>query len=105
MTTAATSRRRKPTTVGPDRLSSGLFALAGFLAVLALLAWQLKAAPTATTRPVVLLRRVYQTRIIETVHGPARGAPAVSQSVSSSGSAAPLPPAPPTTSSSGASVP
>jgi hypothetical protein len=85
-------------------MSSVLFVLAAFLAVLALLAWQLKVGAGAPARSVILLRRVYQTRVIETVSGPSRGAPAVTQSVSSS---APTPPptAPLTTSSSGASVP
>jgi hypothetical protein len=105
MVTAATSKQRQATTAGPDRLSSVLFVLAAFLAVLALLAWQLKLGAGATTRSVVLMRRVYATRIIETVRGPARGVPAVTQSTSSSGSATPMPPAPPTTSSSGAGVP
>ena len=80
-------------------MSSALFVVAAFLAVVALLAWQLKSTPAAPTRPVILLRRIYQTRVIETVHGPSRGTPAVTQSVSSSGSA-PAPAAPPTTSSS-----
>jgi hypothetical protein len=100
----ATSNQRKATATGPDRLSSALFVLAAFLAVLALLAWQLKLGAGAFPRHVILLRRVYQTRVIETVQGPSRGAPAVTQSVSSSGSAPP-PSAPPTTSSSGANAP
>ncbi|MGN6169311.1 MAG: hypothetical protein ACTHQQ_14260 [Solirubrobacteraceae bacterium] len=105
----ATSKRRKAAPAGLDRLSSVLFVIAAFLAVLALLAWQFKLSARAPTRSVILLRRVYQTRVIETVRGPsrgapARGAPAVTQSVSSSGSAPP-PSAPPTTASSGTSVP
>jgi hypothetical protein len=100
----ATSKPRKATPAGPDRLSSGLFVLAAFLAVLALLSWQLKLSARASTGSVILLRRVYQTRVIETIGGPSRRAPAVSESVSSSGSA-PSPTAPPTTASSSASVP
>ena len=107
MVTAATSRQgstgaRKA--AGPDRVSSALFVLAAFLAVLALLAWQLKLSAGASTRSAILLRRVYQTRVIETFQGPSHGAPAVTRSVSSSGSAPP-PSAPPTTSSSSAGAP
>ena len=99
MVTAATSKRTKTAPPGPDRMSSWLFVVAAFLAVVALLAWQLKTTPGAPTRSVVLLRRIYETRVIETVHGPSRGTPAVTQSVSSSGSV-PAPSSPPTTSSS-----
>ena len=104
MATVATSKRRKATPAGLDRVSSALFATAAFLAVLAVLAWQLKLSAHASTRSVILLRRVYLTRVIETVRGPSRGAPAVTQSVSSSGSAPP-PSAPPTTASSGGGAP
>ena len=99
MATAATSTQRKAIPARLDRVSSALFVLAAFLVVLALLAWQLKSSAGASTRSVILLRRVYQTRVIESVQGSSRRAPAVTQSVSSSGSA-PAPPAPPTTSSS-----
>jgi hypothetical protein len=65
------------------------FTLAAFLAVLALLAWQFRMTPSAPTKRVVLVRRVYQTRVVQTV--PGAGASSVSQSMSSSGSAAALP--------------
>jgi hypothetical protein len=104
-TTAATSRQRKAVAPGPDRLSSVLFTFAAFLGVLALLAWQLNLGAGANTRSVIVLRRVYQTRVIETVSGPVHGAPAITKSVSSSGSPAPVAPAAPTTASSGAGVP
>jgi hypothetical protein len=99
MATAATSPQRKAIPARLDRVSCALFVLAAFLVVLALLAWQLKSSGGASSRSVILLRRIYQTRVIDTVPGPSRAAPAVTQSVSSSGSAPPLS-APPTTSSS-----
>ncbi len=73
-----------------------LFSLAAFLVVLALLAWQLRASPSAATaRPVLVVRRVYQTTVVETIRGSGSGT-SVSQSVSSSGSGS-LPLAAPTT--------
>jgi hypothetical protein len=73
---------------GPDRLSVALFTTAAFLAVLALLAWQLRASPAVHTRPVSVVRRVYETTVVETVIGPSSkgGGSSVTQSVSSSGS-------------------
>ena len=63
-----------------------LMTLAGFLLVLALLASQLRPTAPAPRRPVVVLRRVYETRVIETIPGGSgRGGTSVSQSVSSSG--------------------
>lgn len=79
---ATTSRARHS---GPDRLTVATFALAATLGMLALLAWQFRAATGASGRPVVTVRRVYETRVVETV--PGSGASSVSQSVSSSGSA------------------
>ncbi len=90
---------------GPDRLTVVLVALAGFLAVLALLAWQLPASAAHTSvRPVIVLRRVYRTTIVETIarasdSNRGAGATAVTQSVSSSGSANAPAPAPTTRSS------
>lgn len=72
---------------GPDRVAVVLFSLAAFLAVLALLAGQLRASTRpAPRRTQVEIRRIYRTTVIETVPGPGAGA-SVSQSVSSSGSA------------------
>jgi hypothetical protein len=73
-----------------------LFGLAGFLAILALLATQVRVTPTQgyTARGVVV-RRIYLTKVIESVPGP-RARTSVSQSVSSSGSSY-APPAPVTT--------
>ncbi len=76
-----------------------LLTLAAFLLVLALLASQLRPPGASAARhPVIVLRRVYQTTVVETVPGPS-GAGAngtsVTQSVSNSGSAGA--PAAPTT--------
>jgi hypothetical protein len=79
-------RRSRTTRAGPDRASVLLLSLAAFLGILALLAWQLRASPsTATARPVLVVRRVYQTTVVETIRGSGSGT-SVSQSVSSSGS-------------------
>jgi hypothetical protein len=72
----------------PDRLTVWLLAGAAFLAVLALLAGQLRAgAPRTATASVVVVRRIYETRVVET--GPSAsggaGGTSVSQSVSSGG--------------------
>jgi hypothetical protein len=82
--------------VGPDRVTIYILSLSGFLAVLALMAWQLRSVPTPAPRPVVVVRRIYQTRVVETLVGAAKGAGAVTQSVSSSGSAVPVASAPTT---------
>lgn len=63
-----------------------LLGLAAFLAVLALLASQLRASSTqGYTARATVLRRVYLTKVIESIPGPGAGT-SVSQSVSSSGS-------------------
>jgi hypothetical protein len=84
MAVATTSRARRS---GPDRLTVAVFTLAAFLGVLALLAWQFRATAAVPGRRVVLVRRVYQTRVVETVPG----AGSSSVSVSSSGSTGALP--------------
>jgi hypothetical protein len=73
---------------GPDRLTVALLALAGFLTVLALLAAQLNSdAVNVRASRAIVLRRVYETRVVETISGPgSRGGRSVTQSVSSSGS-------------------
>lgn len=83
----ARARRRRGS--GPDRLTVALLALAGFLAVLALLAWQLSSsAANLKARPAILLHRVYETTVVETIQGSNSGGAgsSVTQSVSSSGS-------------------
>ena len=85
--TPPASRRRG--SGGPDRLTVMLFTIAGFLVVLALLAHQLPAANYGGSRPVSVLRKIYRTTVIETIVGGSEpGGTSVSQSVSSSGSAA-----------------
>ena len=89
MATAATTRRRG--TAGPDRVTIALFSLAGFLVVLALLGSQLGVVGHANAdRPrEVLVRRVYQTTVVERVPhsvaaGSSTGSSTVTQSVSGS---------------------
>ncbi len=80
---------------GPDRLTVWLLAGAAFLAVLALLAGQLRAGPSRTAAAsVVVVRRIYETRIVETVPSAGGGAGGTSVSQSVSSSAAPTASAP-----------
>ena len=82
----ALSDRGAPSRRGPDRLTVVLLSVAAFLSVLALLGTQLRAAASSPRAPrVVLVRRIYRTTVVETIAGGGRG-PAVSESVSSSGS-------------------
>jgi hypothetical protein len=95
-TPAAAPRRpdRRRSAGGPDRLTVVLFSLACFLALLALLSSQLRAASTSP-RPVVVLRKIYRTTVITTIAGgTGPNGTSVSQSVSGSGA---LPVAAPTT--------
>jgi hypothetical protein len=87
MATAAATTNRKRSRPGPDRLSAALFTLAAFLVVLALLATQLKAPRAVNLQPQVLVRRIYETRTVETVIGSSRRGSSSTQSVSSSASA------------------
>jgi hypothetical protein len=80
-----------------------MYTLAALLVVLALLAWQVKAAPTGKASEVIVVRRVYETRVVETIIGPSRRGSSVTQSVSSSGSASALPVPATTRSSHGSS--
>jgi hypothetical protein len=75
---------------GPDRLTVVLFSLAAFLVVLALLAGQLPAAANhRASSPVLLVRKIYRTTIVETTAGGGgAGGTSVTQSVSNSGSSA-----------------
>lgn len=96
MTTELAPSQRRPRaaprrTSGPDRVTVILLSVAGFLVVLSLLAGQLPSLGTkAAPHRVVVIRRVYETRVIETVpNGTAvTGGSGVTQSVSSSGSTA-----------------
>lgn len=84
------SQARPRAGAGPDRLTVVLLTLAGFLAVLALLARQFPGAGAYHgSRPVPVLRKIYRTTVIETIEG--SGGPSgtsVSQSVAGSGSSA-----------------
>lgn len=83
---------RRARASGPDRLTVLLLTVAAFLGVLALLSSELLSADRAPARrPVIVLRRVHETRVVETVRGSSAasgGGTSVTQSVSSSGSAA-----------------
>lgn len=88
---AGSAPRRAASRGGPDRLSIALFSLALLLILLALLAHQVSAAGPAKAARYTLVRKIYRTRVIETIIGP--GPSGVTQSVASSGSvssAAPL---------------
>jgi hypothetical protein len=78
---------RAPAHRGADRLTVVLLSVAAFLSVLALLGTQMRAAAASHPRAprVVLVRRIYQTTVVETTAGAGAGPPAVTQSVSSSG--------------------
>lgn len=91
--------RRRTVRPGPDRISVMLFGLAAFLVVFALLATQLQAhSALQRARPVLVLRRIHRTTIVETIPGSRLGT-SVSQSVSSSGSSQPVSVVPTTRSS------
>lgn len=82
--TVTTTRRARARVTGFDHLTVVMLSLAAFLAVLALLAWQLRSVAPPRPAPVVELRRVYETRVVETVVGASGPASSSSQSVSSS---------------------
>lgn len=98
-TAVATTKPKASLPAGPDRLTVVMFTLAAFLGVLALLSWQSRAAPSVRIHSPVVLRRVYETRVIETLVGSPGGGASVTQSVSSSGSTSSLAAAPTTRSS------
>lgn len=88
--TASRSGRRGHGRSGADRLTVVLFSLAAFFVVLTLLAGRLPAGPAGSAHQVTVLRKIYRTTVIETIAGGSGPAgTSVSQSVSSSGSAAP----------------
>lgn len=80
---AATTSPNRSRAAEPDRVAVAILAVAGFLAVLALLAWQLRAPASPRARTMILVRRVYETRVIETVVGAPQHGSSVTQSVSS----------------------
>jgi hypothetical protein len=61
-----------------------MLSLAAFLVIFAGLAWQMRSVAAAPRRRVVLVRRVYETHVVETLVGRAGGGSSVTQSVSSS---------------------
>jgi Flp pilus assembly protein CpaB len=80
-----------------DRLTITMAALAAFLVVLALLATQLgHAASTQRPARAVLLRRVYETKVIERVPATAKASPGASSATQSESSPG-TPPASPVT--------
>jgi hypothetical protein len=86
MATAAetTSGRASPAR-GPDTVTVTMLTVAGFFVILALLAWQVRSVPARPARRVIVMRRVYETRIVETVVGGSRrGGGSITQSVSGS---------------------
>src|SRR5689334_12357274 len=88
-TTATTTRASRVRRAGFDHLTAAMLSLAAFLAVLALLAWQLRSGAASRPRPVVVLRRVYETRVVETLVGAPGPASSSSQSVSTSAVSSP----------------
>jgi hypothetical protein len=97
---AATISRRARRTREPDGVTVTMLTVAAFLVILALLAWPMRSSPAGPARRVVVLRRVYETRVVETVVGGAgRGGTSVAQSVSDSAPASSLPVIPVTRSS------
>lgn len=84
--------RTVPRVSGPDRGTVMILSVAAFLAILAVLAWQMRSAPARPARQVVLVRRVYETRVVETVIGRKGGGSSVTQSLSSNLPASSPPP-------------
>jgi hypothetical protein len=93
-TVVTTTSPRRAT--GPDRITVMLLTLTVFLVILAALAWQVRSVPARPRSRTVVVRRVYETRVVETVVGAQGGGSGVTQSVSSSGSSSALPAAPTT---------
>jgi hypothetical protein len=81
---ATTTSHRARGSAGPDRVTVMVLSLAAFLVIFAGLAWQMRTAPARAAHRMVLVRRVYETHVVETVVGPTAGGSSVTQSVSSS---------------------
>ena len=99
MAMVATTSPRRSTAAGPDGVTVMLLTLVAFLAILAVLAGQVRSAPAPLRHRVIVLRRVYETRVVETIIGGARGGSTVTQSTSSSAPASSVSAAPTTRSS------
>lgn len=74
-----------------DRLSVMLFSLAAFLTVLALLGSQLSSKQGGSPRATAVVRKIYETTVVERVIGARPGPSGTSVSQSASASATPLP--------------
>jgi hypothetical protein len=94
----ATTSRKPARAAGPDGVTVTMLTVAAFLAILAFLASQMRASPARPARRVVVVRRVYETRVVETIVGGSGGGSSVTQSASASPVTA-LPTAPTTRSS------
>lgn len=66
---------------GPDRITVALFAAAAFSLLFAFLTLQLSSASTRTGKPVIV-RRIYETRVVERAPAGAKGGTSVTQSSS-----------------------
>ncbi len=66
--------RARPAATGIDRLTVTMVTVAAFLAVLAFLAWQVRATATGHAGRLIVVRRIYQTRVVETLVGPSKSA-------------------------------
>jgi hypothetical protein len=95
----ATISARTARSTGPDGVTVTMLTLAGFLAILALMAWQIRSSPARPPRRMIVVRRVYETHVIETIVGATHGGNSVTQSVSSSAGGTSLPTTPATRSS------
>ncbi len=90
---AATTSHKPRRAGGPDGVTVTMLTLAAFLGILSLMAWQLRAAPSSPARGMIVVRRIYQTRVIETVVGGPSAGTSVTQSASSTASGSTLAPA------------
>ena len=83
VTARKTTSRRASRAWGPDGVTVTMLTIAGFLIILTLLAWRMRAPPTHPARRMIVTRRIYETRVVETVvGGPRRGGSSTTQSVS-----------------------
>lgn len=87
MAAVATTSRRALRAGGPDGVTVTMLTLAAFLVILAVLASEMRAAPARASRRVLVVRRVYETRVVERVVGGSGSGSSVTQSVSSSAGA------------------
>lgn len=84
MAAVATTERRVSRRGGPDGVTVTMLTLAVFLVILAVLASGMRGGAAAPGHPMVVVRRVYETRVVETIVGGSKGGSSVTQSVSSS---------------------